>query len=144
IAVVGTLATETGNATYVGLSANDASIMAGVANVLDSDVTDSDGNVIIKGLQGSADVFQDGVDNTDKLFVHYFTKDCAVLEDVPGGVTSCSPTDGVQPAIGDPALRGKFIIALRNYIAPGTQRGADPDRLATPMILTFTQPESAP
>ena len=84
----------------MGLSANDASIMAGVANVLDSDVTDSDGNVIIKGLQGSADVFQDGVDNTDKLFVHYFTKDCAVLEDVPGGVTSCSPTEGVEPAIG--------------------------------------------
>jgi len=35
--VVGTLATETRNATYVGLSATDVSMMAGVANVLDSD-----------------------------------------------------------------------------------------------------------
>jgi hypothetical protein len=138
IAVVGTLATETGNATYVGLSANDASMMAGVANALDSDITDSDGNVIIKGLRGSAEVYQDSVDNPDQLFVHYFTQDCAVLGDVPGGVESCSATDGVEPAIGDPSLRGKFIIALRNYIAVGTQRGADPDRLVTPMILTFT------
>jgi hypothetical protein len=138
IAVVGTLATETGNATYVGLSANDASVMAGVANALDSDVTDAEGNLLIKGLRGSADAYQDTVDNSDKLFVHYFTQDCAALEGVPGGVESCSATTGVEPAIGDPTLRGKFIIALRNYIAAGTQRGADPDRLVTPMILTFT------
>lgn len=56
IAVVGTLATETGNATYVGLSANDASMMAGIANVLDTDFKDSEGNVI-KGLKGSADSY---------------------------------------------------------------------------------------
>jgi hypothetical protein len=52
-------------------------------------------------------------------------------------VESCSPTDGLEPAVGDPALRGRFIIALRHYIAVGTQRGADPDRLVT-LILTFT------
>ena len=46
-AVVGTLATETGNATYVGLSANDVSIMGGV----------TDGTVIDTDLKGSADVY---------------------------------------------------------------------------------------
>lgn len=136
IAVIGTLATETGNATYVGLSANDASMMAGVANALDSDLTGPDG--IIKGLKGSADGFAATVDNTGKLFVHYFAMDCSVLAPVPGGTDSCSPTSPVDPAIGDPSLYGKFIIALRDYIAPGTHSGPDPDKLVTPRLLMFT------
>ena len=138
-AVVGTLATETGNATHVGLSANDASMMAGVTNVLDTDFKDTEGNVI-KGLKGSADSYAATVNNTAKLFVHYFTKECDVLKDVPGGTENCSPTDGVQPPIGDPALRGMFIIGLRDYIALNTQRGPDSSKLLTPRILTFTQP----
>lgn len=138
VAVVGTLATETGNATYVGLSANDASMMAGVANVLDSDLTDSDGNVI-KGLKGSADSYAGSVNNAGKLFVHYFTNRCDIdiFEGVPGWEDTCSPTHGVQPALGDPSLQNRFIIMLRNYIVPGTQRGADPSKLLTPRILTF-------
>jgi hypothetical protein len=135
LAVVGTLATETGNATYVGLSANDASMMAGVSNVLDSDVTTADG--VIKGLKGSADSFAATVNNTGKLYVHYFTKNCDVLKDIPGGKDSCSPTDIVQPALGDPALRGTFIIALRDYIAPNATSGPDPSKLLTPRLLSF-------
>ena len=103
LAIVGTLATETGNAIYVGLSANDASMMGGVANVMDTDVNGPDG--LIKGLKGSADSY--GVENSDKFFVHYFTKDCSVLQGVPGGVENCSPTDRVpvsQP-MGDPDLQ---------------------------------------
>jgi hypothetical protein len=126
IAVVGTLATETGNSIYVGLSANDASMMAGVANVLDSDLTDGDGN-IIKGLKGSADGYATIVNNTGKFYVHYFAKNCDVLADVPGAMDNCNSTgDGVQPPEGDPALRGMFIIALRDYIAAGMQSGPDP------------------
>jgi len=137
IAVVGTLATETRNATYVGLSATDVSMMAGVANVLDSDFMG------LKGLKGSADSYAGrpyDVQNTDKFFVHYFTKDCAVLKGVPDGEENCSPTDGVQPAIGDPALRGMFSVVLRDYIAPGTERGPDPSKLLNPRMLTFTKP----
>lgn len=126
-AVVSTLATKTGNATYAALSVNDASMMAGVENVLD--IT----------LEGSADGYATTVDDTGKFFVHYFTRDCAVLADVPGGMENCSPTDGVQPPIGDPALRGMFIIGLRDYIALGTQRGPDSSKLLTPRILMFTQ-----
>lgn len=137
VAVIGTLATETGNATYVGLSANDASMMAGVANALDTDFFG------LKGLKGSADSYAGdpfNVKNTDKFFVHYFTKDCTVLKDVPGGEENCSPTNGVQPALGDPALRGMFTFSIRDYIAPGTQRGPDPAKLLTPRLLTFTKP----
>lgn len=137
LAVVGTLATETGNATYVGLSANDASMMAGVTNVMDTDVTGPDGP--IKGLKGSANSY--GVENSGKFFVHFFTKDCAVLKDSVL-IDNCSPTLEVQPAIGDPALQGKFIIALRDYIASETARGPDTTKLLTPRILTF-RPQSA-
>jgi hypothetical protein len=145
IAVVGTLATETGNATYVGLAANDASMMAGVTNVLDSDLTDSEGNVI-KGLKGSADSYAGTVNNTGKLFVHYFTNKCDIdiFKGVPGWEDTCSQTLGVKAALGDPALQNKFIITLRNYIVPGTQRGADPSKLVTPRTLTFRRRYSHP
>ncbi|HJV66665.1 MAG TPA: hypothetical protein VJ550_13080 [Geomonas sp.] len=135
LAVVSTLATETGNSVYVGLSANDASMMAGVANVMDTDVNGPDG--LIKGLKGSADIFAGTVNNSGKFFVHYFTENCDALKDVPGGTDSCSTTSGVVPALGDPALRGQFIIALRDYIATGTEHGPDPAKLLTPRILTF-------
>jgi len=138
-AVVGSLATETGNATYVGLSANDLSMMAGVANALDTDLKDSEGNVIIKGLKGSADSYGSTVKNTDKFFVYYFAWDCDVLTGVLGG-ESCAriPADLLPPDEGDPGLRGTFTISLRNYIAVGTQRGPDPSKLLTPRIFTFT------
>jgi hypothetical protein len=71
-AVLDTLATETGNATYVGLSINDASTFSSPANVLDT------------GLKGSADGYASTVNNTDKLFVHYYTRDCTPLNDLLG------------------------------------------------------------
>lgn len=136
IAVVSTLATETSNATYVGLSANDASMMAGVVNVLDSDVYIPGTGTVMKGLKGSADSFAAIVNNTDKFFVHFFARDCSVL--APAWEEHCTPTDGVHPEIGDPSLRGMFIIALRDYIATHTRRGPDTSKLLTPRILTFT------
>jgi hypothetical protein len=126
-AVVGTLATKTGNATYAALSINDASMMAGVENILDTT------------LEGSAAGYVPTEENKDKFFVRYFTKDCAVLEKVPGGMENCSPTVGVEPPIGDLTLQGVFIIGLRNYIAPGTQRGPSTTELLRPRVLTFTQ-----
>jgi hypothetical protein len=139
IAVIGTLATETRNATYVALSANDASMMAGVSNVLDSDIFIPP-DVHLKGLKGSADGFAATVNNASLFFVHYFAKDCAVLGSVPGAAENCSPTDVADKLQGDPALRDKFIISVREYIAPGSQRGPDPSKLLAPRILTFTQP----
>jgi hypothetical protein len=51
-AVVDTLATETGNATYAALSVNDSSLLAGVANILDP------------GLKGSAGGYGSTVRNS--------------------------------------------------------------------------------
>ncbi len=136
-AIIDTLATETNNATYVGMSANDASLMAGVAN----------GNVLDPVLKGSANVYAATVNNTGKFFVHYYTRDCAVLENVPGGTANCTeitdemlPSAGDTTAPGDPSLHGMLIVGLRDYIAPGTERGPDSSKLLTPRILTFTEP----
>jgi hypothetical protein len=127
--VISTLATETGNATYVGLSANDAAIMGGVPN----------GTLLDTSLNGSAEVYAPTVANTGKFFVRYFTSNCAALEDVPGGTANCTQISGMSTQ-GDPALQGKIIISLRDYITPGTQRGPDSSKLLRPRILTFTQP----
>ncbi|MBQ1092866.1 hypothetical protein [Streptomyces sp. B93] len=134
-AVVNTLATETGNATYSALSVNDASMLAGVANVLDTT------------LKGSADGYAKTVRNTGKFFVHYFTRDCGVLRGMPGWPRNCTdittemlPSSSDPSAVGDPALRGTLVAGPRNYIKPGTERGPDSSKLLTPRVLTFTQP----
>ncbi|KUN87754.1 hypothetical protein AQJ66_08940 [Streptomyces bungoensis] len=134
-AVVDTLATETGNAAYAALSVNDPSLLAGVANILDT------------GLKGSASGYARTVQHTDKFFVHYFTRDCSVLRGVPGGPENCTRiTTGLLPsrantsAEGDPALHGAFMASLRDYVKPGTERGPDSTKLLTPRILAFTQP----
>jgi hypothetical protein len=127
-AVVATLATETDNAIYVGLSANDASIMGGVPN----------GTLLDTQLKGSADVYASTVDNAGKFFVRYFTEDCSVLATVPGAAENCTEISGMSTQ-GDPALQGMIIISLRNYIAPGTTSGPDASQLLTPRILMFTQ-----
>lgn len=133
-AVVDTLATETGNATYAALSVNDASLLAGVANILNT------------GLKGSADGYGNTVRNSGKFFVHYFTRDCAVLRGLPGGPRNCTsittqmlPSHADTSAEGDPALHGTFIASLRDYIKPGTERGPKSSELLPPRILTFTQ-----
>ena len=139
LAVIGTLATETGNATYVALSANDASMFAGVANVLDSDVFIAP-STHLKGLKGSADSFAATVNNTGLFFVHYFAKNCTLLDSNPVAAANCSPVEAADPMQGDPALRDMYMIGLRDYIAPGTQRGPDPALLLTPRLLMFTLP----
>ncbi len=90
-------------------------------------------------LKGSADVYASTVDNTGKLFVHYFTTNCDQLENVPGALENCTKISGMS-TIGDPALQGMIMMSLRDYIAPGTARGPDPTKIPTPRILTFTQP----
>ena len=87
------------------------------------------------------------MNNTGKFFVHYFTRNCKPLEALPGGAQSCTeitpemvPLAGDNTAEGDPVLHGKFMAPLRDYIVPGTERGADSSKLLRPRILTFTKP----
>ena len=127
-AVVGTLATETGNAKYVGLSVNDASLLKGVLNISDT------------RLKGSAN----GYGQFDKFFVHFFTRDCAAVAGLVGGecttiTTDMAPRAGDDKAPGDPALKGMFSAAVRAYVKPGSERGPDSTKQLRPWVLTFSR-----
>lgn len=113
IAIAGTLGTATGNATYVGLSVNWMDVLKGVANVSDKD------------LQGSASKFSGTVANTDKLYVHYFARDCT-------GLSDCFEiTEDMVPR------GGTVKIIQRNYVVPGTTRGPDPHELLNPVTIVL-------
>jgi hypothetical protein len=129
-AVVGTLATETGNATYVGLSVNDASLLKGVLNIPDT------------RLKGSANSYS-VVTEPEKFFIHFFTRDCAAIADVTDGACTTItprmvPLAGDDKAPGDPDLHGKFSAAVRAYVAVGSERGPDPTLQLRPRVLTFS------
>jgi hypothetical protein len=133
-AAVGTLATETGNATYVGLSVNDASLLKGVLNVDDTK------------LKGSARSYHSEVPSPaslHKYFVHFFARDCAAIADLTHGecttvTTDMIPLAGDHEAPGDRDLHGMFSIAVRAYIKRGSERGPDPAKQLPPHRLTFT------
>jgi hypothetical protein len=133
-AAVGTLATETDNATYVGLSVNDASLLKGVFNIDH------------KKLKGSASSYHSEVLNPatlEKFFVHFFARDCAAIADLTLGECTTVSTDMIplatdDEALGDRDLHGMFSIAVRAYVKPGSKRGPDPTKQLPPYRLTFT------
>lgn len=120
-ALVGTLGTETGNATYAALSVNNLQKLKGVLNVSDPE------------LKGSARAYARSVRNHQKFFIHYLTRNCAAIRNL---------TDGECTSVGrrDIPTGVKFAAAVREYVAPGTDRGPDPRRLLKPRILEFHQP----
>lgn len=123
-AVVGTLGTATGNATYVSLGINNTRLRLGAKNV--------DG----ARLAGSADpAWYPGVDNSDKLYVYYFTRDCTGLEEwTHGFCTSVEDTALVVPA-------GDFATFVeRDYMAVGTQRGPDSTLTLPSRVLKLQRP----
>jgi hypothetical protein len=129
-AVVGPLATETGNGTYVGLSVNDASLLKGVANVSDP------------VLKGSASRYT-SVTYRDKFFVRFFTRDCAAIAGLTDGACTTItpdmvPLSGDTKAPGDPTLHGYFSAAVRAYVALGSTRGPDSTRQLRSHVLTFS------
>lgn len=131
-AVVSTLATETGNGEYVGLSVNDASLLKGVANVPDPE------------LKGSASSYVATVPDHEKYFVHFFARDCDAIEGLTDGecttiTEKMVPLAGDDKAPGDPELHGMYSTAVRAYVKPGSERGADPALQLRPRVLTFDE-----
>jgi hypothetical protein len=134
-AAVGTLATETGNATYVGLSVNDASLLKGALNV--------EGTT----LKGSASSYRSELPNLetlDKFFVHFFSRDCAAIADLTHGACTTITADMIpladdDSAPGDDDLHGMFSMAVRAYVSPESDRGRgpDPQLQLPPHALTF-------
>ncbi len=120
-AFVGTLATETGNATYVALSVNNLQKLEGVVNVSDPE------------LKGSAEAYATSVPNHEKFYVHYLTRDCSAIENLTDGECTSIGTDEVPVGV-------NFATIVREYLAPGTARGPDPTKLLKTRILKFKLP----
>ena len=111
IAVVGRLATSTGNATYVSLAVNRWEVLTGVANLTQEQ------------LAGSAAAYAGVVGDTDDYFVYYVSRDCT-------GLAHCLELpETVFP-------RGETMkLMQRNYMVPGTHRGADAPKLLNPWLV---------
>jgi hypothetical protein len=111
IAIVGTLATATGNATYVSLGINRAAVLEGVANISNDDLT------------STASAFSDRVSDTQQLYVYYMARSCA-------GLAHCKEiAESLVPA-------GETIkLIQRNYIRPGTKRGPSAEDLLSPSVI---------
>ncbi len=129
-AVVGTLGTETGNATYVSLGVNNAKLRLGAANV--------DGSKLV----GSAvwawypdDPALPPIPNLDKLYVYYFTRDCTDLEEkTHEKCFSVQDTEFVIPG------GTKATLVERDYIKVGSQRGPDSKFTLPSVVITFQRP----
>jgi hypothetical protein len=115
-AVAGPLGTRTRNATYVGLSINQISLFAGVANLSD------------KVLDGTANAYAGEVNNSEYFYLYYFTRDCSGLESLTGG--NCLQIDESLIPPGDSVAFG-----LRDYIRKGTERGPDSSLILPPMVI---------
>lgn len=120
-AVAGTLGTQTGNATYVGLGINQVSIFKGVDNLPDSK------------LKGTANGYGEDADNTDKFFLYYFTRDCSGLKELTDG--HCYEIPETMIPQGD-----QFLLTIRDYIVPDTQRGPDSSLVLPSRLLQLTRP----
>jgi hypothetical protein len=113
IAAAGVLGTATGNANYVSLSVNWIPPLVGVLNRTHND------------LAGSAGDFSATVANTDKFYIHYFSRDCK-------GIENCTVVSEKEIPKG-----GFMKVIQRNYIVPGTSRGGDPKQLVNPAIIVL-------
>ena len=111
LAVIGTLATETRNATYTSLSVNWLPYLKGLTNVNDTE------------LKGSAARHSAAVPDAEKFYVHYFARNCA-------GISPCTPITEAMVPTGFP-----IKVIQRNYIVPGSERGPDPAKVLNPVSL---------
>jgi hypothetical protein len=114
IAVVGTLATETSNATYVSLSVNWFPALVGVQNISDPE------------LRGTAAPFAGALQHEDRLFyVQYVARNCA-------GLHPCLEVPTKLVPVGE-----TIKLIQRNYVAPGSQRGPEPTKLLNPVAIVL-------
>jgi hypothetical protein len=120
-AVAGTLGTETGNATYVGLGINYAEVFLGVANLSD------------KELKGTAGGYAGEVNNAGKFYLYFITRDCTGLGDL---------TDHHCFEISEKMVpSGKhFGLSIRDYVRQNTQRGPDSSLVLPSEVLTLHRP----
>lgn len=123
IAVVGTLGTETNNATYVSVSVNWFPQLVGLVNIDDNH------------LEGTAARFEGALVNDARLFyVHYIARDCSGLE-------NCSEVSRQAIPVGE-----IIKVIQRNYVTPGYAHGPEPTKLLNPVAIVlngFNRPAAA-
>jgi hypothetical protein len=114
IAVMGTLSTETENATYTSLSVNWFPALIGVANIDDTD------------LIGSAARFASALQhNSDLFYVYYVARDCTGLAHCREISTKLVPKGGI------------IKLIQRNYVNPGSTSGPDPAKILNPVAIVL-------
>ena len=117
IAVIGTLGTKTGNATYTSLSVNWFPQLVGVLNRDDT------------VLEESAKQFKDALSDPDlytKFYVYYFARDCSGL------YPWCQEIPTTEVPRGDTVK-----IIQRNYLNPGSRRAPEPHMVLNPFSIVF-------
>jgi hypothetical protein len=115
-ALVGTLGTRTGNATYVALGINQVSRFNGVGNLSD------------QSLDGTASGFAGEVNNTDSFFVYYFARDCSAIKALTEN--HCLEINEELIPAGD-----SIAFSVRDYLRPGTERGPDSTKVMHPYLM---------
>jgi hypothetical protein len=124
-AVVGALSTRTGNATYVGLGVNATRRQQGIDNVSDD------------LLEGSAADYAAAVSDPDKFFVYYFARDCASLDFWASAHCRSIPESALPDYDSTDPNSDQLNFSLRDYVFPGTARGADPAFSLSPKVITL-------
>ena len=123
-AAIGTLGTETGNATYVSLGVNNFHLRLGAKQI---DYTT---------LKGSAMPYDNGdISNLDKFFVYYFARDCSNIEAFTHGYCAEVEDSPLVLPVGDRAA-----LTERDYVVPGTRRGPDSILLLPSRALKLVRP----
>ena len=128
-AVVGTLGARTNNATYVGLGLTSTMRMLGFDNRSELD------------LEDTASDYAPAVNNVEKLFVYYFTRDCSGLDSLTGGhCLEITETD--LPLCDDPTSPAcdKLSISIRDYLPLGSQRGPDDNYILPALVIPLQKP----
>jgi dipeptidase D len=87
-------------------------------------------NIPNEDLKGTADGYSADVNNTGKLFLVYFPRDCSDLEEITDDHCVEIPTTLIPE--GD-----KIVLAVRDYIKPDTQRGPDSSLVLPSRVLTL-------
>jgi hypothetical protein len=102
-------------------------------------------NVSDSQLEGTADLFaSDAVTSTELLFVSYFARSCAGLDEYTDGNCLEITTESFAGCPGGEgsATCDHLTFSVRDYIKPTTQRGADAALTLPPKVIKLRRPMS--
>ena len=92
-------------------------------------------NIPNEKLKGTANGYSAVVNNTDKLYLVYLTRDCSGLQDLTDNHCFEITTTMIPEGEGD-----HMVVGVRDYIKPGTQRGPDSSLVLPSRALQLVRP----